>query len=126
MEQIEREKLQQKVNGQEDHLTKASTGSKRRKGLLQEWFGDTGTIGKDDERREGPSGINNCGQVNQSAKSSQKNRFFLRRKSVKQKDMHRYKFGVKSPCSMKLHPENKSSTGIVEGMVKQTWSYQKL
>ena len=50
MEQIEKEKLQQKVNGQKDHLTKASTGSKRRKGLLQEWFGDKGTI--DDERIE--------------------------------------------------------------------------
>ena len=46
MEQIEKEKLQQKVNGQEDHLTKASTGSRRRKGLLQEWFRDTGTIEK--------------------------------------------------------------------------------
>ena len=45
MEQIEKEKLQ-KVNGQKDHLTKASTGSKRRKGLLQEWFEDTGTIEK--------------------------------------------------------------------------------
>ena len=63
--------------------------------------------------------MNNYDQVNQSAKSSQKNKFFLGRKSAKQKDMHRYKFGVKSPCSMKLHPENKSSTGIVEGMVKQ-------
>ncbi|KAK2382808.1 hypothetical protein QL285_070322 [Trifolium repens] len=46
MKQIEKEKLQQKVNGQEDHLTKASTRSKRRKGLLQEWFRDTGTIEK--------------------------------------------------------------------------------
>ncbi|KAK2374252.1 hypothetical protein QL285_075228 [Trifolium repens] len=43
MEQIGKEKLQQKANGQEDHLTKASTGSKRRKGLLQEWFRDTRT-----------------------------------------------------------------------------------
>ena len=84
-------------------MTKASTGSKRRKWLLHEWFGDTGTIGEDDERRERPSGMNNYDQVNQSAKSSKKNKFFLRRKSAKQKDMHMYKFGVKSPRSMKLH-----------------------
>ncbi|KAK2363027.1 hypothetical protein QL285_088043 [Trifolium repens] len=126
MEQIEKEKLQQKVNGQEDHLTIASTGSKRRKWLLQKWFGDTGTIGEDDMRRERPSGMNYYNQENQSANSSQKNKSFLKRKSAKKKDMHRYKFRVKSPCSMKLHPENKSSTGIVEGMVKQIWSHQRL
>ena len=33
-------------------MTKASTRSKRIKGLLQEWFGNTGTIGKDDKKRE--------------------------------------------------------------------------
>ena len=64
MEQIEKEKLQQKVNGQEDHLTKASTGSKRRKGLLQKWFRDTGTIVEDDMRRERPSGMNYYNQEN--------------------------------------------------------------
>ncbi|KAK2378832.1 hypothetical protein QL285_066698 [Trifolium repens] len=64
-------------------------GSKIRKGCLQQWFEDTWTIGKDDKRREKPSGMNNCDQVNQSAKSSQKNKFFLRTKSAKQKDMHR-------------------------------------
>ena len=70
-----------KVNGQEDHLTKASTGSKRRKRLLQEWFGDTGTIGEDDMRKERPSGMNYCNQENQSAKSPQKNNFFLEKKA---------------------------------------------
>ena len=54
---LQERKLQRKVNGQEDHLTRASTKSKRVKGLLQEWFGNTGTIGKDDkERGERPSG----------------------------------------------------------------------
>ncbi|KAK2388898.1 hypothetical protein QL285_062535 [Trifolium repens] len=77
-------------------------------------------------RKERPSGMNYCNQENQSAKSPQKNNFFLEKKASKQRDMHKYKFGVKSPCSMKLHPENKSLTGIVEGMVKQTWSYQRL
>ena len=61
--------------------------------------------------------MNYYNQENQSAKSPQENNFFLE-ESAKQKDMHKYKFGVKSPCSMKLPPEKKSSTGIVEGMAK--------
>ncbi|KAK2363163.1 hypothetical protein QL285_088172 [Trifolium repens] len=67
--------------------------------------------------------MNYYNQENQSAKSPQENNFFLEER-IKKRDMHEYKFGVKSPRSMKLHPKNKSSTGIVEGMVKQTWSYQ--
>ncbi|KAK2362063.1 hypothetical protein QL285_087159 [Trifolium repens] len=84
-----------------------------RRGCLQQWFGDTGAIGKDDKRRERPSGMNRYNQKNQSAKSPQK-------------DMHQYKFGVKSPRSMKLHLKIKSPTVVVEGMVKQDRDLSRL
>jgi hypothetical protein len=42
-----------------------------------------------------------------------------REESIKQRDMHKYKFGVKSPRYMKLHLKIKPPTGVVEGMVKQ-------
>ncbi|KAK2451114.1 hypothetical protein QL285_010194 [Trifolium repens] len=44
--------------------------------------------------------------------------------SIKQRNMHKYKFGVKSPHSMKLHLKIKSPTGAVEDVVKQTRLYQ--
>ena len=102
MEQIEKEKLQQKANGQEDHLTKASTGSKRRKGLLQEWFGDTGTIGKTiKERKAIREELLQLGEP--SCKITSGEQLLHREESIKKKDMHESKFGVKSLCSMKLH-----------------------
>ena len=55
------------------------------------------------ENRERPLRMNYYNQENQSAKSPQKNNLFLEKKASKQRDMHKYKFGVKSLRSMKLH-----------------------
>ncbi|KAK2388306.1 hypothetical protein QL285_062001 [Trifolium repens] len=97
-----------------------------RQGCLQQWFGDTGAIGKDDKRRERPSGMNRHNQKNQSTKSPQKNNFFVVKKASNKRDMHKYKFGVKSPRSMKLHLKIKPPTVVVEGMVKQDRDLSRL
>ncbi|KAK2363092.1 hypothetical protein QL285_088105 [Trifolium repens] len=81
---LKKRSCNQKVNGQEDHLTEASIGSNKVKGCLQKWFRNTGTIGKGDKERPSRK-EKKFNQRESGCKITSKNNFFLRKKVQKKK-----------------------------------------